>query len=295
VDQVDLHLRGSILVDQGVDLDLLVLAELVDVVEERIELVDRSDAVRLSPGLRPARPPHRRLQRIVGVLVLLDQIELELRRHDRLPAALGIQLDDVAQHVPRRHRHAPAIRVETVVDHLCGGLRRPGHAPHRLGVGLENDVDLRRHDLAPCDASHVGNDGFDLGDAVITEELADFADHAATFHLDSARARHAAPKAENMARENGLSITFHSGCHCTASANRVALSILNASINPSGARASTFRPWPSRSMPCQCEELTRTLSTPARERSSPPGARTTSCAGPYCTSKGWLSSSRWSR
>ena len=57
VDQVDLHLRRPVLVDQRVDLDVLVLAELVDVVEQRIELVDRRDAVRLPAGLgRPERP-----------------------------------------------------------------------------------------------------------------------------------------------------------------------------------------------------------------------------------------------
>ena len=52
VDQVDLHLRRAVLVDQRVDLDLLRLAEGVDVVEQRIELVDRGDAVGLAADLR---------------------------------------------------------------------------------------------------------------------------------------------------------------------------------------------------------------------------------------------------
>src|SRR5205814_4603593 len=37
VDQVDLHLRRTVLMDEGVDLDILVLAELVDVIEQRSE------------------------------------------------------------------------------------------------------------------------------------------------------------------------------------------------------------------------------------------------------------------
>ena len=95
VQQVDLHLRGAVLVDQRVDLDVLVLAELVHVVEQRIELVDRRDAVALAARLGAARTAHRRLERIVGVDVGLDQVELELRRHHRLPAAVRVHLQDV--------------------------------------------------------------------------------------------------------------------------------------------------------------------------------------------------------
>ena len=52
---------------------------------------------------------------------------------------------------------------------------------------------------------------------------------------------------------------------------------------------------PSVSMPCQCRELTLSRSRPAIFRSSPPGSSRTSWAGPYCTSSGWDSSSRWSK
>ena len=142
VDQVDLHLRRPILVDERIDLDVLVLAELVDVIEQRIELVDRRDAVRLPARLGATRAPDRRPQRIVRVLVLLDEIELELRSHDRLPAALRIQLEHVAQHVARSHGDPAAVRIEAVVDDLGRRLGSPGHAAHRLRIGLEDDVDL---------------------------------------------------------------------------------------------------------------------------------------------------------
>ena len=104
VQQVDLHLRRAVLVDQRVDLDLLRLAEGVDVVEQRIELVDRRDAVGLAADLRAARAPDRRLERIVGIDVGLDQEELELRCDHRLPALLRVHVEHVPQHVARRHR-----------------------------------------------------------------------------------------------------------------------------------------------------------------------------------------------
>jgi hypothetical protein len=212
VQQVDLHLRRAVLVDQRVDLDVLRFAERVDVVEQRIELVDRRDAVRLAADLGAARAADRRLERIVGVGVRLDQVELELGRDDRLPAPRGIEVEDVAQHVTRRHGHRPAVGIEAVVDHLRGRLRSPRHDARRCRVGLHHDVDLRRadravvfrivarhglqedalghahalvfrelhrrHHLATRDAGHVGHDGLDFGNAVLLEELLDRGAHA---------------------------------------------------------------------------------------------------------------------
>ena len=45
MDEIDLHLGWPILVDQSVDLDVLVLAKLINIVEQRIEFIDGSDAV----------------------------------------------------------------------------------------------------------------------------------------------------------------------------------------------------------------------------------------------------------
>ena len=87
--EVDLHLGGAALVGQRVDVDHLRLAPVVDVLEDRVELVDRLDAVALARRFRPARAPDRRLERIVRILVDLGQEELQLGRHDRPPAALA--------------------------------------------------------------------------------------------------------------------------------------------------------------------------------------------------------------
>ena len=54
--EVDLHLRRPGLVGQRVDVDLLRFAPVVDVLEDRVELVDRIDAERL-----PRESPHRRI------------------------------------------------------------------------------------------------------------------------------------------------------------------------------------------------------------------------------------------
>src|SRR5215204_1348760 len=50
---------GAVRLDQRVDLDLLRFAERVDVVEQRVELVDRGDAVRLPADLGPPRAADR--------------------------------------------------------------------------------------------------------------------------------------------------------------------------------------------------------------------------------------------
>ena len=109
VAEVDLHLRRALLVDQRVDLEALRLGEVVDVVEQLVELVDRGDRIGLARRLRPARAAGRRLERIVGIGVRLDQVELDLRRHHRPPAAVRVELDDRGG-APGAARSRPAAR-----------------------------------------------------------------------------------------------------------------------------------------------------------------------------------------
>ena len=107
--------------------------------------------------------------------------------------------------------------------------------PHALVLGELG----RRHDLAARDARHVGHDGLDFGDAVLLEELLDR--RITHDRFPWARSRAASPKAANSACENGLLMTCHSGCHCTATAKPRASRTRKASTRPSGARASTSR------------------------------------------------------
>ena len=205
--EVDLHLRRPGLVGQRVDVDLLRLAPVVDVLEDRVELVDGVDAERLARGLLPARAADRRHQRVVRVLVDLGQEELELGCDHRLPALVGVEAEHPAQHVARGDLHRRAVMVVAVGQHLRGRLRVPGHEPDRVrvrpqadvavdrvdhvllgilaGDGLDEDALrqpqavvveradelLSRQDLAARDAVDVGDDALDLGDVVLAQPI----------------------------------------------------------------------------------------------------------------------------
>jgi hypothetical protein len=125
--EIDLDLRRAGLVGQRVDVDFLRRAIIVDVLEDRIELVDRVDAIGLAAALGPAGASDRRHQRIIGIGVDLDQEELQLGRHDRLPALGGIQLQHPLQHEARRDIDGGAVGIDAVADHLGGRLLVPGH------------------------------------------------------------------------------------------------------------------------------------------------------------------------
>ena len=62
VEEVDFHLPGAHLVDERVHVELHLVAVVVDFLEQRIELVDRIDAVGLARCFRPAAAANRRLQ-----------------------------------------------------------------------------------------------------------------------------------------------------------------------------------------------------------------------------------------
>ena len=239
---------GAGFVDQRVDVEVLRLAERVDVVEQRVELVDRRDAVGLAADFRAAGAADRGLQRIVRVGVRLDEEELEFRRDHRPPAARGVEIEHAAQHVARRHRHRPAVAVEAVVDHLRRRLRRPGHDARSSSgrpsgrcrfptdeselssSGYSPVTVCRKMDSGrrmPSSSAYLSAgmilpratpamSGMIASTSVISgpQELLDLT-HGTRL---AARSRPAWPNAANSARENGLSMTFHSGCHCTASA-----------------------------------------------------------------------------
>ena len=125
--EVDLELGRSALVRQGVDIELLGLAIIVDVLDDRIEIVGGVDAIGLAARLLAARAADRCFDRIVGIEVLLHQIELELRRHHRAPAFGAVAVEHAAQHMARRDIDRIVVEVEGVADDLGGGLGIPGH------------------------------------------------------------------------------------------------------------------------------------------------------------------------
>ncbi|MNH18909.1 hypothetical protein D3C79_786300 [compost metagenome] len=144
VTEVDFHLRRAVFVDQRVEVQLLQFAPVVDVFEQRVEFVGGFDRERLTAGFRAARTAYRGLQREVRVFAALGQVELHLRRDDRLPALVGVKLEDFLQHVARRQFDRVALLVVGVVDHLGGRFDGPGHEEHRVLVGAADHVDVGR-------------------------------------------------------------------------------------------------------------------------------------------------------
>jgi hypothetical protein len=78
VGEIDFHLAGAGFVDQGFDAQLVLLAKGAQLEEERIEIVDGIDRIRLPPLLGEAAAPGRRTQRFVRVGVARHQIKLHL-------------------------------------------------------------------------------------------------------------------------------------------------------------------------------------------------------------------------
>src|SRR5262249_61004618 len=76
-----------------------------------------------------------------------------------------------------RRRHG-----RTGLRRIVPGDGRPEHALRQAHAAILGEL-LRGHDLAAGDARHVGDDGLDLRDAVIAEELADLAHHGTPFTL----------------------------------------------------------------------------------------------------------------
>ena len=65
--EIDLELGRSALVAQGVDIEFLRFAEVIDVLDDRIEVVGGVDAIGLAARLLAAGAADRGFQRIVGI------------------------------------------------------------------------------------------------------------------------------------------------------------------------------------------------------------------------------------
>ncbi len=157
VQEVHFHLAGAVFVDQRVDVQLHRLAVVVHVLEQRIELVDRVDAVTAARGFRATAASNRRLQRVIRISVLLDQIKLDFRRHHRLPALQFIELEHALEHAARRQIDRRAVAVEAVVDHLGGRFGGPRHEADRFRIRRDDHVDLGRVDHALVIRPVAGN------------------------------------------------------------------------------------------------------------------------------------------
>ena len=88
--KIDLELGRAVLVNQGVDIELLLIGEVIHVLDEILEFRHGVDAVRQSRHLAPSGAALGRHEFIVGVGVFVHEVELHLGRHHRLQACLFI-------------------------------------------------------------------------------------------------------------------------------------------------------------------------------------------------------------
>ena len=121
--EVDLELGRAAFMDSVSTIEFLGFAAVVDVLDDRIEIIGGVDAIGLAARLLAARAADRRLQRIVGIDVALDEIEFELRRDDRPPALFLVELEHPLQHMARRDIDRLVVEMEGIADDLGGRLR----------------------------------------------------------------------------------------------------------------------------------------------------------------------------
>ena len=140
VPQIDLELGGPFLVNERVDLQALLLGEMVDVVDQFIELVDAGDRIPLAAENGAARASLRRVQGIVRIIILGDEVELDFRRDHRLPPALMIKVDDVLQDGARRIGDVVAADADHIADDLGRRIRLPRHDGESRKVGNQLQV-----------------------------------------------------------------------------------------------------------------------------------------------------------
>ena len=141
--EIHLDLGDAFFMDQAVDADVLCFAIVVDVLEQRIELVDRVDAVGLASGLRAARS--------CRPAAAADSRDRCSSRRERIRAraprsAASRRRRKAAARAAARcaahERHRLAVLVGTVADHLRRRLLVPGHDAQR--VDIRNQVHVRR-------------------------------------------------------------------------------------------------------------------------------------------------------
>ena len=88
--KIDLELGRAVLVNQGIDIELLLISEVIHVLNEILEFRHGVDAIRQSRHFAPTGAALGRHQFIVGVGVFVHEVELHLGRHHRLQACLFI-------------------------------------------------------------------------------------------------------------------------------------------------------------------------------------------------------------
>ena len=76
MEKINFHLSSTYFMDQGIDIEFHLLAVIVNFFKQRVELIDRVDAVGLARGLGAATAANRRFEQSIGVGVACSQVKL---------------------------------------------------------------------------------------------------------------------------------------------------------------------------------------------------------------------------
>ena len=212
--EIDFHLRRAGLMAQRVDVNLLHLAVIIDILEQRIEFVHRINAIGLARLFSTPRLTRRGDKRVVGISALLDKEEFQLRCHHRGKAGLFEQPQHPLQHGAWCEGNDLAFMVIGVMNDLrCRGII-PRHQTTTVRVGAQNDIGadfaqhlgikilaryrlaehifrqaqparpggtgefMDRQDLATRNAGNITDKAFDLGDRLVLQPLFHVERHA---------------------------------------------------------------------------------------------------------------------
>ena len=130
VPQVDLELALRVLGDRGLSRDALQLAPGVDVVQECLDFPEIVVAVNLRAGLRHAERRYARRARCRGVGLGVEQVELQLGRHDDFQPLPVQGLQGFLEHGARVREKRCAVVLEVTEHRLRHRAFRPRHRRH---------------------------------------------------------------------------------------------------------------------------------------------------------------------
>lgn len=89
--EIDLKLGRTTFMAQRIDVEFLRLAVVIDILDDRIEIIGGVDAVGLSARLLAAGAANGGIERIVRINVLFHQVEFEFGRHHRPPTLFLVE------------------------------------------------------------------------------------------------------------------------------------------------------------------------------------------------------------
>ena len=125
--QIDFNLPGATFLNDGVYLEALSLGKIIDIVDDGAIFFYSAHAIRLSGNPLSAGTSNWRFNGQVRVDVGGRKVKFYFWCDYRLPAMLGIGVDNPLEHVSGRHGVGFAVLIKDIVNDLQGDIGRPRH------------------------------------------------------------------------------------------------------------------------------------------------------------------------